>query len=221
MQRKKPYSPECWTIPLNCFLFFLLHLAAPEPQFENGSRRLIITNPMKLYTPDWRSSSALFHRLRGHWPSCLWSRARDNKTSHPTLLRQVYGKCSFKVVSSLPSWLWEDELWGGSLWGAGIQLQAAELVLCWVSPGHCHSVFADGGSTRTFFGRGISQRTTAHEHTHTQRLTHTLLWWERKWMLVKQEVWEACHKKLVYLFECYLMNGFMSIILCCNLVNRV
>lgn len=44
------------------FLFLTLYLAAPKPQFENSSHRLIITNPMKLYTADWRSSSALFHR---------------------------------------------------------------------------------------------------------------------------------------------------------------
>ena len=55
----------------------------------------------------------------------------------------------------------------------GIQLQAAESVLCWVSPGHCHSVFAEGGSMRTFFGRGISQHTTAHKHTRTNTHTHT------------------------------------------------
>lgn len=46
-------------------------------------------------------------------------------------------------------------------------MQAAESVLCWVSPGHCHNVFAEGGSMRTFFGRGISQRTTARTHTCT------------------------------------------------------
>lgn len=46
-------------------------------------------------------------------------------------------------------------------------MQTAELVLCWVSPGHCHSVFVKGGSMRTLFGRGISQHTTVRMHIHT------------------------------------------------------
>lgn len=54
-------------------------------------------------------------------------------------------------------------------------MQAAESVLCWVSPGHCHSVFAEGRSMRTFFARGISQHTTAHKcmHAHTRTGTST------------------------------------------------
>lgn len=72
---------------------------------------------------------------------------------------------------------WEGALWGASVQGRGIQLQAAESVLCWVSCGHCHSVFAEGGSMRTFFGRGISQHSTRqqthiHTHTHTDTETH-------------------------------------------------
>lgn len=64
----------------------------------------------------------------------------------------------------LPGPEWEGSLWGGSVWGRGIQLHAVELVLCWVCCGHCHSVFAKGGSGRTFFGRGISRAAHGGEH---------------------------------------------------------
>lgn len=64
----------------------------------------------------------------------------------------------------LPGPEWEGALWGGSVWGRGIQLHAVESVLCWVCCGHCHSVFAKGGSMRTFFGRGISRAAHGSEH---------------------------------------------------------
>lgn len=96
---------------------------------------------------------------------CLRTWTHGDKSSHLPKLRQVEGK-SFKVASSLPSWPREDKMWAGSVRRGQIQLQAAESVLCWVSPGHCHSVFAEGGSVRTFFGRGISQHMTIHTHTH-------------------------------------------------------
>lgn len=56
---------------------------------------------MKLNTLGWSSS------LRAHCPSGLWT----DKSSHPTWLRQVHGKFSFRVLCSFPSWPWEDELW--------------------------------------------------------------------------------------------------------------
>lgn len=69
-------------------------------------------------------------------------------------------------------------------------MQAAESVLCWFSPGHCHSVFVDGGSLRTFFGRGISQYMTAHTHRCDPE-THPLI----KVMRTDENVGEAANKE--------------------------
>ena len=66
-------------------------------------------------------------------------------------------------------------------------------------------------------------RTHTHTHAHTGTCTALqprllLLRWERKWILVKQEVKEGCHKKkkLVYRFEFWVDDMNWSVCPCRN-----